>query len=591
MTPIFPSLDSPEFERGFQEGRDAILDLVRLFDQHQVTEQPVSAEINDTVVQSFEAIIERYNAVLEQIETLGTYIACFVDTNSQNTLAQAKLSEMHQATVYLAQLGTRLTAWLGALDIDQLMQRSEVARQHAFLLRQAKVQSQHLMSSAEEILASELNVSGGTAWGQLHSNLTSQIMVPLTLNGETKEYPMSEIRNFAYHPEREVRRRAYEAELAAWERSALPLAAAMNSIKHETNVLSQKRHWESPLDSTLFMNSIDRQTLDAMMTAARDSFPDFRRYLQAKARLLGLEKLAWYDISAPVGKSERVWSYDDAASFIVEQFGAFSAKLSDFAARAFREHWIDAEPRPGKVGGAYCAEIRKGESRILANYTPSYDGMSTLAHELGHGYHNLNLEHRTALQAMTPMTLAETASIFCETIVRNAALRNAGKQEQLMILEASLQNSCQVVVDITSRFLFEQGVFEKRLQRELSIEELNELMLESQRQTYGDGLDESLLHPYMWAVKGHYYSTGLPFYNYPYMFGLLFGLGLYAQYQRDPETFKRGYDELLSSTGMADAAELAQRFGIDIRSEAFWRSSLDMVRQDIDEFERLAREA
>ena len=215
--------------------------------------------------------------------------------------------------------------------------------------------------------------------------------------------------------------------------------------------------------------------------------------------------------------------------------------------------------------------------------------MSCLAHELGHGYHNLNLAQRTMLQRDTPMTLAETASIFCETIVREAALRKADKQEQIMILEASLQGSCQVVVDITSRFLFEQRVFEARKQRELSIDELNTLMLEAQRETYGDGLDESRLHPYMWAMKPHYYSTEVSFYNYPYMFGLLFGLGLYAQYQQDPEQFKQGYDDLLSSTGLADAATLAAQFGIDIRAADFWRASLDIVRGDIDRFEELTR--
>jgi oligoendopeptidase F len=215
--------------------------------------------------------------------------------------------------------------------------------------------------------------------------------------------------------------------------------------------------------------------------------------------------------------------------------------------------------------------------------------MSTLAHELGHGYHNLNLAHRTMLQRNLPMTLAETASIFCETIIRHAALQRADRQEQIAILEASLQGSCQVVVDITSRFLFEQRVFERRSRRELSIDELNNLMLEAQRETYGDGLDESLLHPYMWAMKPHYYSVGRSFYNYPYMFGLLFGLGLYARYQQDPETFKRGYDDLLSSTGLADAATLAAHFGIDLHAEEFWHASLDIVREDINQFELLVR--
>jgi oligoendopeptidase F len=239
----------------------------------------------------------------------------------------------------------------------------------------------------------------------------------------------------------------------------------------------------------------------------------------------------------------------------------------------------------GKRDGAFCMPLRKDESRVLTNFKAAFGGVSTIAHELGHAYHNLNLASRTMLQRDTPMTLAETASIFCQTIVSQAALKQADAKEQMIILEESLQNSCQVVVDISSRFLFEQRLFERRQKRELSIDELNELMLQAQRETYGDGLDPNLLHPYMWASKPHYYSS--TFYNYPYMFGLLFGLGLYARYRQDPEKFKAGYDDLLSSTGLGDAAELGARFGIDTRSPEFWRASLDVIRGEIKQFETL----
>jgi pepF/M3 family oligoendopeptidase len=367
----------------------------------------------------------------------------------------------------------------------------------------------------------------------------------------------------------------------------VPLAAALNSIKGQTLTLAKRRGWASPLDEALFQMRIDRETLDVMMSAAREAFPDFRRYLRAKAQALGLHHLAWYDLLAPVGSNERTWSFEETQTFILEQFGAYSAKMRDFAARAFRERWIDAEPRAGKVGGGFCVWLRGDESRILVNYSPSYTGMSTLAHELGHGYHNLNLAGCTSLQRETPMTLAETASIFCETLVKHAALQRATQAEHLEILEASLQNSCQLVVDITSRFLFEQRVFDQRASRELSGEELCELILEAQRETYGDSLDSAFLHPYMWAIKQHYFSADRPFYNFPYLFGLLFGLGCYARYQDDPETFRRSYDDLLASTGRADAATLAERFGTDLHAPAFWQSSLAVMRQEIDRFQAL----
>jgi pepF/M3 family oligoendopeptidase len=589
MTVIYPSMDSKEFTEGFSNAVRDINNLAKLFDDHHIMKPTAVPALNLEIIQAFETVIERYNAVMESTETLGVYIMCFVTTNSHDTLAQAKLSELQQAMLILSQLGTRFTAWIGSLDVETLIERSTLAREHAFMLRKAKTQAAHLMTPAEENLASELNLSAGTPWEKLHSDVTSQLIVSLKLSGQTQELPMSMIRNLAFEPDREVRRSAYEAELAGWKRVALPLAAAINSIKGEVNVLARRRGWDSPLEASLLDNNIDRKTLDAMLTAAYESFPDFRRYLHAKAQVLGLPRLAWYDMFAPVSNDEKVWEYEDASAFIIEQFGTFSPRLSNFAARAFHEHWIDAEPGEGKVDGAYCTPLRKDESRVFANYKASFSGVSTLAHELGHGYHNLNLAQRTMLQRSTPMTLAETASIFCETIIRNAALQHAGRQEQIAILEASLQGACQVVVDITSRFLFEQRLFEQRTQRELSIDELNNLMLEAQRKTYGDGLDEKALHPYMWAMKPHYYSSRLSFYNYPYMFGLLFGLGLYARYKEDSEKFKSGYDELLSRTGLADAATLAQQFGINIRSVDFWRASFDIVRQDIELFEELTQ--
>jgi oligoendopeptidase F len=261
--------------------------------------------------------------------------------------------------------------------------------------------------------------------------------------------------------------------------------------------------------------------------------------------------------------------------------------MRDFAARAVAERWIDVGPRPGKVGGAYCTWLIRDESRILMNFSPTFDAVGTLAHELGHAYHNLNLAPLTPLQAETPMTLAETASNFCETIVREAALRDADEREQLFIIEQSLQGACQVVIDIISRFDFERAVFAARPERELAVGDFNRLMLDAQRATYGDGLDPDQLHPYMWAEKGHYYIPDFSFYNYPYLFGLLFGLGLYGRYRNDPAGFVADYDRLLASTGRADAAKLAARFGIDIRSIDFWASSLDVIRADVDRFAAL----
>jgi len=588
LTPLYPSLDSTAFRDEFAAATEAIRRLEGMFEAEGIgpaADPPPAAD--DGTIERLERLLAAFNDALERGERLGSYLYGLVSTDSKNDAAQARLSELQLRQVALAKLVPRFTAWVGGLDVEAVIDRSPPAAEHAFALRRAREEARHLMSPAEEALAAELDLPGGTAWGKLHDNLTSQISVRLELDGEERSLPMSELRNLALNPEREVRQRAYEAELAAWEGAALPLAAAMNGIKGQVTTLSARRGWQEPLDEAVFANHVDRATLDALLTVARESFPDFRRCLRAKARALGCDALPWFDLFAPVGAAERSWSWPEATAFLEEQFGTYSDRLRGLAARSFAERWIDAEPRANKQGGAYCMAVGDGASRILANYTPSYDAVSTLAHELGHAYHNLNLAGLSPIQRRLPMTLAETASTFCETIVKEAALARAGEAERLYILEQGLQGACQVVVDIVSRFDFERAVFAARRERELSIAELNRLMLDAQAGTYGDGLDPARRHPYMWAVKGHYYSSSRSFYNFPYLFGLLFGLGLYARYREDPVGFRAGYDELLARTGRADAAELAAGWGIDLRTPAFWRASLDLLRADIDRFEEM----
>src|SRR5579862_2325669 len=433
MSVVFPTLDSREFTEAFEQYLRDVDSLVEMFKSVGI-EKKASLPVNTGTVDAAEQALGALSRISEDGQTLRAYIVSFVTTDSRNTAAQARASELSERGVVLSKLQTRFTAWLGSLDVEQLIQDSQVATEHAFLLRRTHEQAQHLMSPAEEDLVAELEPSSGTAWSLLHGNVTSQLMVPVDTGSGIQDMPMSAVRNLAMNADREIRRRGYEAELAAWEKTAVPLAPSLNSIKGQANVLDAKRHWASHLESQLFNNNITRPTLEAMMAAARDAFPDFRRYLRAKARLLALEDgLAFFDLFAPVGASEKAWEYDEATDFIVEQFGTYSEKLSDFAGRAFRENWIDAEPRAGKRDGAFCMKLRRDESRIMANFVNSYDGMSTLAHELGHGYHNLCLAGRPSLLRTAPMTLAETASIFCQTLIKEAVLKDAGPEEQLSI--------------------------------------------------------------------------------------------------------------------------------------------------------------
>ena len=577
MSVVFPDLNSTEFYNALVDLGATISSLEKLFDEYGVSSD------GEAKPEGFEIVTRAYNAASDFLRTVTAYIRAHTTTDSRDELASARNSEIDMELSRMRQLSKRYAGWVSVFDIDLLTTSSTLAQEHQYALRRAAISAQHLMSPDEESLATQMEVTGSHAWTKLHSKITSQLIVNLVQPDADEPVSMSMARALASSPDRGVRQKAYLAELDAWKTVEVPLAAAMNSIKGETLTLCNRRGWADPLDEAVFNCSMDRLALEAMLTAAKESFPDFRRYLKAKAKALGISNLAFFDIFAPIGDDHGNWDYANGCAFVEEQFRGFSDKMGDFAARTFRENWIDVAPRPGKVDGAFCMGLRNDESRILMNFKPSFGAVSTLAHELGHGYHNVCLAGRTALQRALPMTLAETASIFCETIIRQAVLRDGSDSEKFTVLEGSLQGSCQVVVDITSRFLFEQAVFEGRRKRELSARELCDLMENAQRETYGDGLDSTYLHPYMWAAKPHYY--GRSYYNFPYMFGLLFGLGLYSVYLESPNEFKAMYDDLLSSTGMADASALGKRFGLDIQDIDFWRGSLNQIRAEIDQFE------
>ncbi|GAA5532947.1 M3 family oligoendopeptidase [Deinococcus aluminii] len=577
---LYAGLDDPRLTADLAALREEVAALEASFDEVGVRKGG-SAATPETLAR----VLDGLNGLLGRLTSLRGFISSFVSTDSRNALAQQKMGELTTLTLPLGPLRSRLTAWLGEQDVEALLAASGVARDHEHLIRRSVQRAKHQMTPEEEDLAARLRPSGAGGWAKLHGNVSSQ----LTGEYRGQRLPVTALRALATDPDESVRRDAFGAELKVWQDAEVALAAALNGVKGEEGTLAARRGFPDAVAPSLLTHGIDRETLEAMQGAVERSLPDFRRYFAAKARALGKEKLDWWDLFAPLGRSETEWTYEAGTRFVEEQFRGHSDRLGDYAARAFRESWIDAGPRDGKRGGAFCMGWQGDQSRVLMNHNPSLDSVSTLAHELGHGYHNLLKAPRTPLQRETPMTLAETASIFCETIIQNAALEQATGEERLYVLETQLLGHAQVVVDIHSRFLFERAVFEKREGRDLTPQEFCDLMTWAQRETYGDAL--ATTHPYMWAVKPHYYS--LSFYNYPYTFGLLFGLGLYAQYQQAKAEgreadFQARYDDLLSATGLADARTLAARFGIDLHAPDFWEGSLDVIRGQIAAYERVS---
>jgi pepF/M3 family oligoendopeptidase len=585
LTNVYPSLESEEFKEAYSSFKTKVSDLGDYF--VEVVSKTDANTPPNQLGPILDEVVDRFNDIYTLTDTLEPYIYSFVSTDSHDKTAMRTLSEYEQASLPLQNLNVQLKAWLGkiASALDKSLEYSAPAKKHAFMLKEAAEQSKYLMSKPEEALAAELSLSGGNAWGKLQGTVTSQLSVDFELDGKNQKLPMPALINLRSHPDESTRHRAYDAENAAWDSIRETLAACLNGVKGEVITLNMHRGRKDALESAIEQARIDRPTLEAMLTAMEASFPLFRRYFNHKAKLLGKQKLAWWDLFAPVGKTGKSYSFNEASEFILENFDKFSPELRTFSQRAFDNRWIDAEMRDGKRGGGFCMGVEAvKESRILVNFDGSQDQISTIAHELGHAFHNECAYQfdKTPLQQLTPMTLAETASTFCETIATEAVLAQVtDPMEELSVLETQLNGASQVIVDIYSRYLFEKEVFERREQAELSADDFCDIMERAQKATYGDGLDDRYLQKYMWTWKPHYYTTGVSFYNFPYAFGLLFGTGLFAIYQQRGADFVDDYKTLLASTGEAMAADLADRFGINIRTRKFWDDSIAIIAKSV----------
>lgn len=571
---LYPSFDSKEFKEDLKR-LDLIIEGLNGFKGR-------FDECRETLEGYLRNLIE-YNEVDGR---LGTFSFLSKSTNTSDEDAINYLNYLMNRESDIAEVRTMAEKWIAGLDIERMAEESSFIEEHLFYLNEIKTRDRYALDEKTELLLSKLSQSGGTAWSNLQGLLTSTLDVDMEVEGEERTITLSEVRNLAYHKDGSVRKAAFEAELRSYEKIDKAIASALNSIKGEVNTITEFRGYSSPIEKTLVDSRMTQDTLDTLLLAIREYLPHFRRYLKRKAEILGHNKgLPFYELFAPIGNVDKIFTIEEAQAYILENFGSFSERLAGVARRAFDEGWIDYCPKKGKVGGAFCANIVPiKESRILSNFTGSFSDVLTLAHELGHAYHGECIFSESTLNTEYTMPVAETASIMCETIVMKRALSDAGDGEKIFLLESSLQDITQVAVDILSRYIFEESVFNERRDTVLSSEQLKKIMIEAQKATYGEAMDEELLHPYMWINKGHYYRPSLNFYNFPYAFGALFGRGLYSQYLRDREEFVPKYDNLLRLTGQKTVEEAAQLAGIDVTDIQFWRGSLDQVKEDIDLF-------
>ena len=572
LDPIYKGFDDPAFEADLNAGKEKLEEFAA-FAAGLADMEPADA-------------LRKGIALQEQIEALvsklGLYASLRQSANTRDPEASSQLGRLMAIYSSAAAPDAAFREWLSKLpNLMELAEADEELKEYRFMLSKIAESSRYLLAGRGEEIMARMRLSGGSAWSDLQGYLTST--VPVSYNGGTTN--LSTIRNLAYDEDPAVRKAAYEAEIACYDRIKDAVAFALNSIKLETISDCQLRGYESPLARTLKHSDMKRETLDAMLSAMDEYSPKFWQYLKAKAKALGHENgLPWYDLFAPMGKASSKFTTEEAKDYLVKQFSTFDQELTDMVAEAFDNAWIDFYPRDGKAGGAFCAGAEcLGESRILTNYDGQLGDVVTLAHELGHAFHNQCIKDHKPLNKGYSMPVAETASTFNECVVMAAAIKSAATDdERLALIESQLQDATQIICDIYSRFRFEAMVFENREEKFMNADTLCSFMLEAQKQSYGDGLDPDCLHPYMWVCKGHYY--GPTFYNFPYAFGGLFARGLYAQYLAEGENFVPKYKKLLYTTTVATVEDTAKVADIDLTDKNFWRAALQTIADQIDLF-------
>jgi len=575
LTVLYRDFDDPQIERDFDALKALCADAKKMMDA--AAEEPLPL---------LEKAVDASEEISRLMSSLTSFASLTLATDAENEQAQQLMDRLMVFSVQLSLLSSALVRYIGGIeDLDALIKKSEKLRRVDFYLRRCKAEAAHLIAPEVEEWMLKMSLSGGDAFSTLRDKLDAT----LTVDYRGESIPLSAARSKAYDPDPQVRRDAYEAEIASYAKIEIPMAACLNGVKGEAITMAEAMHFDSVLDRTLFDNNMDRQTLDAMLSAIEDSLPAFRRYLKKKGELLGHKNgLPFYDLMAPIapaGYTPKTYTIQEAREKLLYEMGKFTPDMAAFIDNAFESRWIDVYPREGKGGGAFCAGLHHlDQSRILTNFSGSFSDVSTLAHELGHGWHNRCMAGLPSCMTDTPMPLAETASIFNETLLADAAMAQADEKERFALLEGSLMETTQTIVDIYSRYLFETAVIEQRKERTLSVSEFKQLMLDAQEKSYGDGLDRDVRHPYMWACKSHYYSPGYAFYNFPYAFGQLFGKGMFALYKKEGAAFVPKYNQLLRSCGSLPVADVAAQMGIDVRSKAFWQEALAAYERDIDAF-------
>ncbi|HJF32567.1 MAG TPA: M3 family oligoendopeptidase [Sporosarcina psychrophila] len=544
---------------------------------------PKSADVAKEV----SILIESLKEVALNLSQAGAVIGCFLAADTTDKKALQLQGETGSLGARFSTVGLKIRQTLAKADEDTWngLIESDELKEFAFVLNEWREEVELKLSEQEESLITSLSVDGYHGWGQLYDMLVGDIKIKIELAGEQKELSVGQANNLSSHEDANVRKSSFEALEEAWEGKEDFFASALNHIAGFRLEVYKKRGWNSVLKEPLLRNRMSEETLDAMWGAIGANKAPFVEYLKVKARMLGTEKMNWYDIDAPVTASTKKMSYQEGAEFILKHFGEFGPELEAFSRQAFEDSWIEAEDRPNKRPGGFCTGMPVSEqSRIFMTYSGTMSNVATLAHELGHAFHSYALRPVHWMNRQYAMGVAETASTFAEMIVADAAVKAAEtKDEKIALLEDKIQRSVAFFMNIHARFLFETRFYEERKSGIVPAARLNELMAEAQQEAYGDALDT--VHPHFWASKLHFYITGVQFYNFPYTFGYLFSLSIYAKALEDGAGFEQKYMALLRDTAVMSVEDLAMKhLGEDITKQEFWAKGVALCVKDVEEF-------
>ncbi|MBU0984762.1 MAG: M3 family oligoendopeptidase [candidate division Zixibacteria bacterium] len=549
--------------------------------------------LDDSTAPAWTKLILLMQDVAENIHLCISFPHMLVSQDVSDDLAHAAEAEGMSQWSTWEQQKTELNS-LSLLASDEawnkLMNSTELSP-IKFALDRDRNLAKMKMPAEQESLMLELATDGYHAWNRLYDKMAGDLRVQFEENGETTEISLGQLATKMADSDRSIRAQAFAKLTEAWKSRADLAAMALNSQAGFRLAVYGRRGWKSPLFEPLHQSRLTQESLDAMWGAISRETPQLGRYVDAKKKLLGIDRFSWYDEFAPCGQVERLYPFDEAGDFIVKNVGEFSTEMADFMRMALDKRWVEAEDRSGKAGGGYCT--RTGpfrESRIFMTYGGSYDNLLTLAHELGHAYHGFVLKEKPYFASHYPMTLAETASIFSELLTTDAALKVCDDpQEKLMLLDQKIQQPLVFFTDIHTRYLFDKSFYAERAKGVVGKDRLCELMIAAQKEAFGNLLDESGYHPYFWASKLHFFITDTPFYNYPYTFGYLFAGGVYDRAKKEGSSFAEKYRALLADTGCMTSEEVAMKhLGVDLTKADFWRDAVARSLSDIDEFVKLA---